>query len=81
MRARHRSIDRSVALSSILPDTALRIDDDGEMGTFDRYDGAFVDFSTSGTANPNPEDLKKIERIVADARRRKQGQRKRKESS
>jgi len=30
MRARHRSIDRSVALSSILPNTVIRVDDAGE---------------------------------------------------
>jgi Cu2+-exporting ATPase len=29
MRARHRSIDRSAALSSLLPNTATRIDEDG----------------------------------------------------
>ncbi len=30
MRARHRSIDKSVALTSILPNTVIRIQDDGE---------------------------------------------------
>jgi len=30
MRARHRSIDRSVALSSILPNTVIRVDGDSE---------------------------------------------------
>ena len=30
MRARHRSIDRSVALSSILPNTVIRVGEDGE---------------------------------------------------
>jgi Cu2+-exporting ATPase len=30
MRARHRSIDRSVALSSVLPSTVLRVENDGE---------------------------------------------------
>ena len=31
MRARHRSIDRSAALSSLLPNTATRIEDDGHV--------------------------------------------------
>ena len=30
MRARHRSIDKSVALTSILPNTVIRVGDDGE---------------------------------------------------
>ena len=44
------------------------------------FDGAIdqVVLSMISTANPNPEELKKIERIVADARRRKQGQGRRK---
>ncbi len=47
------------------------------------FDGAIdqVVLSMISTASPNPEELKQIERIVADARRRKQGQGQRKEGS
>ena len=47
------------------------------------FDGAIdqVVLSMISTAKPNPEELKQIERIVGDARRRKQGQGQRKESS
>ena len=40
------------------------------------FDGAIdqVVLSMMSTANPNPEELKQIEKIVADARRRKQRQ-------
>lgn len=38
------------------------------------FDGAIdqLVLSMISTANPNPEELKQIEKIVADARRRKQ---------
>ncbi len=44
------------------------------------FDGAIdqVVLSMISTSSPNPEELKRIERIVADARRRKQGQGQRK---
>ena len=47
------------------------------------FDGAIdqVVLSMISTANPNPEELKQIERAVADARRRKQGQGQRKGDS
>ena len=45
------------------------------------FDGAIdqVVLSMISTANPNPKELKQIEKIVADARRHKQGQRQRRE--
>ncbi len=47
------------------------------------FDGAIdqVVLSMISTASPNPEELKQIEKIVADARRRKQGQGQRTEGS
>ena len=47
------------------------------------FDGAIdqVVLSMISTANPNPEELRQIEKIVADARRRKQASGKKKEES
>lgn len=47
------------------------------------FDGAIdqLVLSMISTANPSPEELKHIEKLVADARRRKQRQRQRKQES